>query len=238
MDSEEIVQFETLDDHNETEHYDQDNINTESHLPESEDDALTSEEVMRELENAWLNEKFAPELLPHQGDLIPLMLQQISHMESNLQNATKGDMRINIHTMEISRIRFIISSYLRKRLEKIEEYAAFLLEADSKRSPEEAFMTPTESRFAKEYVENVKKLFYTLALQHMPSRFQDFDEAKMSSKPNMNKHVFVRANKKIEGIMIPGSINEDEVDFEEGSQHIIKYSAVADLVKSGAVQLI
>lgn len=155
----------------------------------------------------------------------------------SIHRLEKGDIRINIHTMEISRIRFIISSYLRKRLEKIEEYAIHLLSEDAKRTPDDAFMTPAETTFAREYVSNVENLFTSLALMHMPLRIKDFELSKMSSKPNMSKHVFVRANKAASGILIPGNVDE-EVDFEEGSQHIIQYGAVAHLVRSGDVQLI
>ena len=138
--------------------------------------------------------------------------------------------------MEVSRIRFIISSYLRKRLDKIEEYAIYLLAEDAKRQPEETFMTPSETQFAREYIRSIESLFNSLALQHMPPRMNNFDFNQMSSKPNMDKHVFIRANKTNMGILIPGV--EDVVDLEEGSQHIIQYSAVAHLVKSGDVQLI
>jgi GINS complex subunit 4 len=138
--------------------------------------------------------------------------------------------------MEINRIRFIISSYLRKRLDKIEEYAIHFLSEDANRSPEESFMTPAETRFAREYVSSIESLFTTLALQHMPRRIKDFELNTLSSKPNLNKHVFIRANKATDGVLIPGNLSQQ--DFKEDSQHIIQYAAIAHLVKNGDVQLI
>jgi len=98
-------------------------------------------------------------------------------------------------------------------------------------------LTPGELRFAKEYLANLETFFKTVALQHMPSNFQRFEANKFTIKPNLQAHVFLRANQRVTGIVLPGMLNE-EIDFEEGSQHIIQYSAVANLVKSGVVQLI
>lgn len=39
--------------------------------------------------------------------------------EANLQRVKKGDAKAGIHRMEIDRIRFMLSSYLRSRLHKV-----------------------------------------------------------------------------------------------------------------------
>lgn len=198
---------------------------------------LTAQSALQEIENAWMNERFAPEILPHQFDLVDCMLQQITHMEENIKRLDKNDLRVQVHRMELDRIKYIISSYLRTRLEKIEQYTVHILSEEANRNPEEAYLTPSELRFAKEYLANMETLFTTLALQHFPPSVQRFEVDKLNIKPNMQAYVFLRANRKVTGIVLPGTQNE-EIDFEEGSQHIIQYSAVADLVKTGVVQLI
>ncbi|OXU21091.1 hypothetical protein TSAR_013189 [Trichomalopsis sarcophagae] len=236
MDTEDMENFETENDVTEENTDNIENIHIdEPEIEESDDEEMTAAQAIQALENAWLNEKFAPELLPHQLPLVETMLEHIVHMENNLKKLKKGDIRLNIHTMELSRIRFVISSYLRKRLEKIEEYAIHLLSEDANRDVNEHFMTTAEAKFAREYISSVENLFNVVALQYMPPRIKEFELNKMASKPNMNKHVFVSANKAALGILIPG--NDIEVDFEEGSQHIIQYSAIAHLVKTGDVQL-
>lgn len=42
-----------------------------------------------------------------------------SQQEENLQRVKKGDMKASVHRMEIDRIRFVLSSYLRARLQKV-----------------------------------------------------------------------------------------------------------------------
>ncbi|XP_050484510.1 DNA replication complex GINS protein SLD5 isoform X3 [Bombus huntii] len=171
---------------------------------DQEEEELTAQSVLLAIEEAWLNEKFAPEILPHRSDLIECMLQQITHMEENMKRLDKGDLRLMIHRMELDRIKYMIIA---------------------------------ELQFAKEFLASIETLFKTVALQHMPGNFQTFEVDTLAVKPNMQAYVFLRANDRINGILLPGSMDE-EIDLEPGSQHIIQYSAVADLVKTGAVKLI
>ncbi|CAK9807528.1 DNA replication complex GINS protein SLD5 [Anthophora quadrimaculata] len=204
---------------------------------DQEEEELTAQSALVAIEEAWLNEKFAPEILPHQSDLVDCMLQQIAHMEENMKRLEKGDIRLMIHRMELDRIKFVISSYLRARLEKIERYTIHILSQEANRSSNKSYLTAAELRFAKEFLSSTETLFRTVALQHMPGNFQAFEVNKLTVKPNMQAYVFLRANNKVNGIVLPGSVDE-EIDFEPGSQHIIQYSAVADLVKTAAVRLI
>ena len=63
--------------------------------------------------------------------------------------------QISLHRLELDRIRYIVSSYLRCRLEKIEKHAAIYLEQEKSRSENEPpRLSPEEFAFAKEYVVN------------------------------------------------------------------------------------
>uniref|UniRef100_A0A6V7HNT6 DNA replication complex GINS protein SLD5 n=1 Tax=Bracon brevicornis TaxID=1563983 RepID=A0A6V7HNT6_9HYME len=201
------------------------------------DEEKTAAELLTDLEKAWLNEKFAPEILPHKSNHVDCLLHHISYMEENLRRLPKGDLRLSIHRMEIDRIRYLVSSYLRMRLEKIERHVIDILQRESEKSEDERYLTEAEYKFATEYAVNMETLFRSLVLQHLPPNQQGLEADKLAIRPNMSAHVFLRANKKINGVLIPGTVDE-EVDFLEGSQHIIQYTAVADLVKEGAVQLI
>ncbi|XP_063977013.1 DNA replication complex GINS protein SLD5 [Diachasmimorpha longicaudata] len=197
----------------------------------------TAAEILTDMENAWMNEKFSPEILPHKSAHVDCLLHHIAYMDENLNKLPKGDLRLTIHKMEIDRIRYLIASYLRIRLEKIERNVIEILKREGQRGESTRYLTDGELKYANEYAVNMETLFKTLVLQHVPQNFQELEADKLSIKPNMNTHVFLRANKTIEGIIIPGAVDE-EVDFVEGSQHIIQYTAVADLVKDGSVQLI
>ena len=46
-------------------------------------------------------------------------------MESNIQSAKKGDFRIALHKLELDRIKFMLYSYLRERIRKVDEDKIF-----------------------------------------------------------------------------------------------------------------
>ena len=49
-------------------------------------------------------------------------------MEANIGSAKKGDFRIAIHKLELDRIKFMLYSYLRLRIKKVEKFASFILD--------------------------------------------------------------------------------------------------------------
>lgn len=206
----------------------------------SDEEPITAQKVLQTLQEVWLNEKFSPELLQHQSDLVDCILDQIQQMEENLHKLKKNDFRVVIHRMELDRIRYIVTDYLRIRLNKIETYVIHVLEQDASRSTEDAFLSPPELKFAKEFLAHMEDHFRLIALRHMPPNVQDFDKAKMVVIPNISSHVFLRAKQSITGVVIEGDIEnrEEEVDLEENSQHIMQYKPIADYLKTGAVQLI
>lgn len=213
--------------------------NLDNDVALSDDETMTVQELLEALESAWLNEKFSPELLKHKGEIVECMYEQIHGMEENLEKVPPGDLRVEICRLELDRMRYILGSYLRTRLEKIEEFAAHILELEEQRDPDERYLTPGESKFAQEFQASIEKHFHGLVLRHMPSNVQTFDRKIMKIEPNLNSYVFLRAKANVEGLMLEGMDDTDEpLDMVEGSQHLALYSGVSALVKDGSLQLI
>uniref|UniRef100_A0A8C5NJ62 Uncharacterized protein n=1 Tax=Junco hyemalis TaxID=40217 RepID=A0A8C5NJ62_JUNHY len=51
---------------------------------ESEELVLTPAQLIQSLEQAWLNEKFAPELLESKPEIIECVVEQLDHMVVNI----------------------------------------------------------------------------------------------------------------------------------------------------------
>ena len=206
----------------------------------SEEEPITAQKVLQTLEEAWLNEKFSPELLASQADYVECMMEQIQQMEDNLNKLKKSDFRVEVHHMELARIRYIITSYLRTRLEKIEQNTVHILEQEAERGPENPHLSEDELAYAKNFLSLQENHFKQLVLKHVPPPVQDFMSTQKSLVPNLRSHVFLRAKKDIEGVVTEGDgENRDEdLDLEENSQHIMQYKPIATLLKDGAVQLI
>uniref|UniRef100_A0A8C9A221 GINS complex subunit 4 n=1 Tax=Prolemur simus TaxID=1328070 RepID=A0A8C9A221_PROSS len=79
----------------------------------SEEVVLTPAELIEKLEQAWMNEKFAPELLESKTEIVECVMEQLEHTEENLRRVKKEGLKGSIHRMEIERIRYVLSSYLR-----------------------------------------------------------------------------------------------------------------------------
>ncbi|XP_062912860.1 DNA replication complex GINS protein SLD5 [Mobula hypostoma] len=209
---------------------------------DEEEEILTPAELIRKLEEAWLNEKFSPDLLECKSEIVECVMEQLNHMEKNLQRAKKGDLKITIHRMEMERIRYVLSSYLRSRLQKIEKFFPHILEKEKSRlETEPSYLSAQEAAFAKEYATNCEAHLRNLALKRMPPNLQALDMMKAVPKPNMDSFVFLRVKEKQENVLVAPE-REDQreytVDLEEGSQHLMRYRTIAPLVASGAVQLI
>ncbi|KAM4675582.1 DNA replication complex GINS protein SLD5 [Discoglossus pictus] len=209
---------------------------------EGSEEVLTPAELISKLEEAWLNEKFAPELLESKSEIVECVMEQLNHMEQNLHKAGPGDLKVSFHHMEIERIRYMLSSYLRSRLVKIEKSFPHVLETEKSRGEDEPpKLSPEEFAFAKEYMTNTENLLKSVALRHMPPNLQTVDLLKSVPKPNLDSFVFLRVKERQESILVEPETDEQReyaIDMEVGSQHLIRYRTIAPLVASGAVKLI
>jgi GINS complex subunit 4 len=138
---------------------------------------LTSAEVLEKLEEAWQNERFAPELLEHKTEVVDCILEQIKEMEENLSHVRKGDFVAGIHQLELDRVQYVLRSYLRTRLQKIEKYVMHVLEQEAD-SSSLSRLSPEELIFAKEYADSLDSHLQSLVLRHMPSNLQKLDRSK------------------------------------------------------------
>ncbi|XP_071948221.1 DNA replication complex GINS protein SLD5-like [Antedon mediterranea] len=211
---------------------------------EDEEVEMTAADLLTKLKEAWQNEKFAPELLETKIELVECMLEQLKHMEDNIKSCKKEDFRIILHRIEIDRIRYVISSYLRIRLQKIEEYVEHILENERKRKEDEpSCLSPEEMTYAKEFSESQELHFKSVVLNHAPPNLQGLEKEKtvFAPKPNMDSYVFLRVNEAQDQVLVEAETDEqqaDVVDFERGSQHIMRYKPIAELVANNAFSLI
>lgn len=221
------------------------------------------------MEAAWLNEKFAPEILPHKAEVVECLLGQISYMEKNLENLDSGSTYKMLHQMELDRLRFVVTSYLRIRLEKIETFLYSVLNSEEQRIQRDidCYLTDNEVEFAKSYQEGTLKpyryrnmqfwsfCFSTALEQHFGNVLSFWPQAQayrergsaphpgnwpnQQAKPNIHSFVFAKSKSDIYGVVIDNANrDEDLVDLKAGSQIIISYNSIKNLVKSGDVSLI
>lgn len=167
--------------------------------------------------------------------MLDLMLGQIEHMEQNISELDKNDFRYIAHQMELERIKYIATSYLRCRIRKIERFTRAILLEEDQREPDKRYLSPEERRYAEAHAELVKKHFDQIAIQHMPPNIKEVSAHEIVT-PNLMSHIFLRANEAVPSVIV--GLNDEEVDLEAGSLHIMPFKLASNLVLDGKVQLI
>ncbi|XP_062565517.1 DNA replication complex GINS protein SLD5 [Armigeres subalbatus] len=217
---------------------DQHVVDTNNLDEENEDEdeiAMTSQQLLENLQRAWMNEKFAVQLLPYEEAIVEMVMSQLVHMEENLATTNKNDMLYIAHRMEVERIRYIVASYHRCRLQKIEEYAYHIIEEESKRPANAKRLSAGEQQFAADFYQSMETHFYQLAVRHMPQNHQK-DEHVRKVAPNVDSYVFIRARENVADFSI--SAEHEMINIAAGSIHMFKYRDVEPLVLEGIVDLI
>lgn len=106
---------------------------------------------------------------------------------------------------------------------------------DEKRDADKQRLSENEKLYAENHLALMRKHFHQIAVQYMPQNVQKETEREIVT-PNVGAHVFLRANESVPSVIV--GANNEEVDLEEGSLHIMPYNLAADLVIDGKVQLI
>ncbi|CAN1356392.1 DNA replication complex GINS protein SLD5 [Linum perenne] len=77
------------------------------------------------LKIAWRNEKAAPEILPYEAALIHRIKEQIELAEQNVEiSESNGEdpLTISLYQMDLDRTQFLLRSYLRVRIQKLNQW--------------------------------------------------------------------------------------------------------------------
>lgn len=172
--------------------------------------------------------------------MLDLILAQIAHMHENMSTLDKNDFYYIVHQMELERVRYIVASYLRIRLRKIETFTKHILNEDGTRAAALKRLSDDERRFAEAYLESINKHFHHIAIQHMPQNLREDGGTAGHNReivtPNLTSHIFLRANEPVTSVIV--GANDEEVDLDTGSLHIMPYNLATNLVLDGKVQLI
>lgn len=207
-----------------------------------EEDVTSAEQVVQKLEEAWQNETFSPELLPYQNDIVDCVRDQLRYMQENLLGVDKANFKATVHRMEVERIQYILTSYIKIRLEKIEKHGAYILEQhESGQLDSDDLLSPDERRFARAYIASIEDYLRDVALVHMPFNQRDFTMASVDAGPDLDEYVFLKVKRQTLGVLVDEGTSQNRegevIDLDEGSQHIVRYRVVAPLVKDGSVVL-
>lgn len=195
------------------------------------------------LKRAWRNEKASPEILKFEAALIHRSRQQIQLMEETVGDFNKNgvdSLAVSLYQMDLDRTMFLLRSYLRTRLQKIEKYV-FHIENTSEVWNR---LSRQEQTFAGSCAENLKKHLKDSVLSKLPNEYQSHlkqssasEEDDMVPKPKLDTYVVCRSKKFLGAVLLDDS-GEDPVNIEADDLYALPYQSIKSLVESGQIDLV
>uniref|UniRef100_A0AC35F1F1 DNA replication complex GINS protein SLD5 n=1 Tax=Panagrolaimus sp. PS1159 TaxID=55785 RepID=A0AC35F1F1_9BILA len=225
-----------------------DDVNiSESSIGGGDEEFISLEEAIKRLKQAWMNELASPKLLSSQYELINAIIQQIDEFETLTANYTqeqKLNPAFNIRRMEISRIQYVINSYIRARLQKIEKDPVGLLKEHEDRingisASTEELLEEKEIEFAEKFFESSRKLLLDQFLGTLVPSLQKIPRIK---DPNSTARVFFEVLiDSCESITVPKLKEKDLemiVELKKGDRVLAPFKSVEELLEKGHIKLL
>lgn len=192
-------------------------------------------ELYTKLHHFWHQERHCPELLEYDADMVEQVQAQIEARQEWIDqlledtaasNLTAGHASVQclLATMaqvDLDRIKYVLENWMAQRLAKIEAHPLHMREHVDN-------LSDAELEYLKEYGSLLEDHLRQTVLDHIPEAWQSLDEPHMIDQPDYNGYHFWLVNEPIE---------VDDVEQDEGSCLVAKYSALRDRMKEGKVEL-
>ncbi|KIJ47904.1 hypothetical protein M422DRAFT_163302 [Sphaerobolus stellatus SS14] len=198
--------------------------------------------IISDLIRIWTNERLAPDILDQKGELIQKVLDRVREQadmvhQLRLDPDSSEDVHFQIILVqtEVERMRFIVRSYMRTRIHKIEKYAHYIL-----REPEvQTRLSTIELRHAESYAALIDSQYDVLVLNAMPAWIRregaNWQGPSTISKPDKETALFVRAVQDCNHVLLQDG---RPVDIPKGSTVLIRYSSIENHLRRGEVELV
>ncbi|GAM25007.1 hypothetical protein SAMD00019534_081820 [Acytostelium subglobosum LB1] len=181
----------------------------------------------------WINEKCTSDLLPFQQEVVDEAMKQITLKEELCSKDITDTNQFTafIYEMEIERLKYLIRSYLRCRLQKVERYHAYI----TKKQYMKGRLSTDEMHYCNKYALLVENHFNQSFL-HALDQGLDRMEPDSVQAPSMNQYVFCTPTMDIDDVQIGD--DDQPVTLMQDGIYLLKYSSIHSLVETRKVNLI
>ncbi|KAF9267216.1 GINS complex Sld5 component [Marasmius fiardii PR-910] len=199
--------------------------------------------VLGKLMQHWMNERHCPDLLPAKEEVLSSLLDHIRRqseavqlLRGELSTSEEEHLRIMLVQTEVERVKFVVRSYVRTRLYKIEKYARHIVS-----SPEiQARLTTSELEHARRFAKLTDQHFHLSVLQSLPETQADLNDTPifmphMTTQPDRSRPVFVHSLTSCPPIRFADGTT---LQMEKGHISLMPYGAAEELLLKGDVELV
>uniref|UniRef100_A0A5B7AIF6 DNA replication complex GINS protein SLD5 n=2 Tax=Davidia involucrata TaxID=16924 RepID=A0A5B7AIF6_DAVIN len=196
------------------------------------------------LKRAWRNEKAAPEILQFEASLVRRSREQIQLMEETVEEYMRSGidpLTVSLYQMDMDRTLFLLRSYLRIRLQKIEKHM-FCIQKTTELWNR---LSKQEQKFAKRCIEDIQQHFEQSVLSKLPDRYKSHlkqsvisEEDDMVPGPQLDTFVICRSKSFLGAFQLDDSGEEKPVDLEADDLYALRYKSIKPLVQSEQIDLV
>ncbi|KAK7036720.1 GINS complex subunit [Paramarasmius palmivorus] len=203
----------------------------------------TDETPLEQLMRHWMNERHCPDILPAQEELLSSLLDHIRRQSDAVQllrgepsTSEEEHLRIMLVQTEVERVKFVVRSYVRTRLYKIEKYARWIMQNPDIQSR----ITMSERAHASRHANLTDKHLHQSVLQSLPETQSHLDDTPifmppMVTAPDNTRPVFVHALTTCQPIRFADGTS---LQMEKGHISLMPYSSCEELLLRGDVELV
>ncbi|KAL4185624.1 hypothetical protein AMTRI_Chr10g231580 [Amborella trichopoda] len=192
------------------------------------------------LKRAWRNEKASPEILRFEGPLVERVREQIELLEQTVEELRaegKDELMISLYQMDLDRTLYLLRSYLRIRLQKIEKYTIHISKTDLW-----ARLSSQEQAFAQRCIIIMKEHLEQSVLGKLPDGYKDVLKQSLASEdddmvpePPLDTFVFCKSRGDLGPFQLDDSDNP--IDMVADDLWILRYKQIKELVHNGRIDL-
>ncbi|KAJ3218881.1 hypothetical protein HK099_004905 [Clydaea vesicula] len=148
---------------------------------------------------AWINEKNSPEILNFKKELLESLSLKLTTQKHFIEEENLEIFLSSIYLQEIERLKFLIRSYLKMRLEKIEKFSLdFLVNQENRLK-----LSSKELSYCEKYQRLKQEYFNKTCLEKLPEMLRSIEEKNemglsMIVEPDLNDSVLFKVDKSIE----------------------------------------
>ena len=208
---------------------------------------LRNEDVIL-LRQAFMNEKVAPEILPFKERLVRDLKDQIENQQAVIDE-TPADadeaFASELYQMEIDRIKYLLASYLRTRIFKLQKNVLYILGNEEQHSR----LSLREFEFAKKYLNLIQGHLNERVLGELPDEYASLTskyeggednpaaDTSMIPSPDLDAFVFCQVHRDVGTIVVDDDGNV-QAQLNKGDLFASRYRCIQGLVEDGAVTLV
>ncbi|CAN1356393.1 DNA replication complex GINS protein SLD5 [Linum perenne] len=196
------------------------------------------------LKIAWRNEKAAPEILPYEAALIHRIKEQIELAEQNVEiSESNGEdpLTISLYQMDLDRTQFLLRSYLRVRIQKIEKYIFHIVKTDEYFSR----LSKLEQAFAKRCTDDMGAHLKETVLSKLPDNYQSelkqsttSEEDDMVPAPRLDSFVICKAKQFLSGLDFEPEYSTEITEMEPDLLTFVCYKFIKKPFENGKIDLV